>query len=231
METSSKEKSRCPLRVYLVVENRLMREALARVFQKQSNLCVVGESSSREVTPTQVMSVRTDIVLLDSLDTEAAEELADELLTAHSRIRIILFGMEDDAECFVRAVREGVAGYLLKETSSEELVSAVRSVGRGEAVCPSKLCMALFERVAQEQRQRSGMADEEAGLKLGLTFRQRQLVALIAKGMSNKEIASNLNLSECTVKNHVYRIMKHVEAESRQDAVDLIRSRACWPVD
>jgi len=85
--------------------------------------------------------------------------------------------------------------------------------------------MALFDEVSQNFRQRAGLADEEAGLKLGLTFRQRQLISLIAKGLSNKEIASNLNLSECTVKNHVYRIMKHVEAQSRHDAVDLIRSR------
>lgn len=181
MDTFSKEKPRGSLRVYLVVENRLMREALARLFQKEANLCVVGQTSSRETTPATVMSARTDILLLDSLDTDAAGELAEELLTAHSRTKIILVGMENDTECFVKAVRKGVAGYLLKEASSTELVSAVRNVGRGEAVCPSKLCMGLFERLAQEHRQRSGMADEEAGLKLGLTFRQRQLVALIAK--------------------------------------------------
>jgi two-component system, NarL family, nitrate/nitrite response regulator NarL len=148
----------------------------------------------------------------------------------HSRPRTILFGMAEDQACFINAVREGVSGYLLKEASSAEIVSAVRRVARGEAVCPSRLCLALFDQVEQSFRHRTAMADQEAGRKLGLTFRQRQLISMIAKGMSNKQIAANLNLSECTVKNHVYRIMKHVEAGSRHDAVALVRSLGCLPM-
>lgn len=231
MEASLKEKSRAGIRVYLVVENRLMREALSRLFQKQPKLTVVGQNSSLDTTPRQIMTTGCNVVLLDCLETVCAVNLIDDFGRDRSKVKTILFGMEEDPQCFLRAVREGISGYLLKEASSEEIVSAVRNVARGEAVCPSRLCLSLFDHVAQEYRQRSGMADDEAGLKLGLTFRQRQLISLIAKGMSNKEIANNLNLSEYTVKNHVYRIMKHVEADSRQDAVDLVRSRGYLPAD
>jgi len=202
-----------------------MREALARLFQKQSDLIVVGQNSSRETVLRKVLMSGCDVLVLDSLETMSIQGLTQELVRDRSRIKVLLFGMDEDVECFLKAVREGVSGYLLKEASSTEIVSAVRSVARGEAVCPNRLCMALFDQVSQNFRQRAGLADEEAGLRLGLTFRQRQLISLIAKGLSNKEIATNLNLSECTVKNHVYRIMKHVEAQSRHDAVDLIRSR------
>ena len=202
-----------------------MREALARLLQKQTDLTVVGQNSSRETVPRKVLMSGCDVLVLDSLETLSMQGLSQGLVRDRSRIKVLLFGMDEDAECFLRAVREGVSGYLLKEASSTEIVSAVRSVARGEAVCPNRLCMALFDQVSQNFRQRAGLADEEAGLRLGLTFRQRQLISLIAKGLSNKEIATNLNLSECTVKNHVYRIMKHVEAQSRHDAVDLIRSR------
>jgi DNA-binding NarL/FixJ family response regulator len=143
---------------------------------------------------------------------------------AHSPVKVILFGMEKDPQCFLNAVRLGISAYLFNDASSEEVISAVRRVVRGEAICPPTLCKILFDQVSQDFWRRSGMADKAACSKLGLTFRQRELVSLVAKGMSNKEIASTLNLSEYTVKNHIYRIMKQVEADSRQEAVDLIRA-------
>lgn len=201
-----------------------MREALARLFQKQSDLTVAAQTSSCEAVPRQALTTACDVAVLDSLEVMSAlRSLQSAAIRA--RMKVILFGMQDEPESFLRAVREGISGYLLKDASSTEIVSAVRSVAKGEAVCPTRLCMALFDQVSRNFRQRAGLADDEAGLKLGLTFRQRQLISMIAKGMSNKEIATNLNLSEYTVKNHVYRIMKHVEADSRQDAVDLVRSR------
>jgi DNA-binding NarL/FixJ family response regulator len=222
---------RSTIRVYLVVENRLMREALARLLQKQADVAILGQNPCSETTPEQIIAAGCDVLVLDSLESVCTVALVSELARDRSRVRTILFGMEDDPECFLSAVRQGICGYLLKDASSSEIVSAVRSVARGEAVCPSKLCMALFDQFAQDFRQRAGLADDDAALKLGLTFRQRQLLTLIAQGMSNKEIATNLHLSECTVKNHVYRIMKHVEADSRQDAVDLVRSRGYLPTD
>jgi DNA-binding NarL/FixJ family response regulator len=85
--------------------------------------------------------------------------------------------------------------------------------------------MALFQFVSQESRYIPAMADQQACVKLGLTYRQRQLVTLVARGLTNKEIAANLNLSEFTVKNHIHRIMKQVHAENRQEAVDVVRAR------
>jgi DNA-binding NarL/FixJ family response regulator len=228
MEANGKARPRNQIHVYLIVQNRLMREALARLFQKQSDLMVVGVNPPGEIAPGELLNTGCNVLVSDSLDTVSAIVSAIGLMAdqeqVHSEIKSILFGMDDNEEYFVKAVREGISGYLLKEASSNEIVSAVRSVARGEAVCPGRLCMALFHECSRGFRQKAGLADDAAGLKAGLTFRQRQLLSLIAKGMSNKEIASSLNLSECTVKNHVYRIMKQVDAESRQDAVDLVRS-------
>ncbi len=204
------------------MENRLLREALVRLCQKQSDVSVVGQN--HEATAEGIANADCDVLLLNSLNATSIVNLIGDLAFCQPRIKIILFGMEEDPESFLRFVRLGISGYLLKEATSTEIISAVRSVVRGEAICSPRLCMTLFGQVSREFRHRAGMADDDACLLFGLTFRQRQLVSLIAKGMTNKEIASNLNLSECTVKNHVYRIMKQVEAESRQEAVDLIRS-------
>jgi len=113
-----------------------------------------------------------------------------------------------------------VTGYLLKDASASDVVTAVRAVARGEAVCPPQLCHILFRFVAQMAKE---MPAQNA-LKPDLTLRQQQLVSLVAKGLTNKEIAARLNLSEYTVRNHIHRILKQVDAESRSEAVETIRA-------
>jgi DNA-binding NarL/FixJ family response regulator len=128
--------------------------------------------------------------------------------------------MDSDEEQFLAAVRSGVMGYLLKDASASDLVAAVRAVYRGEAVCPPQLCSGLFRFVAH-------MVDEipvkRSAPRPDLTLRQQQLMTLVAKGLTNKGIASRLNLSEFTVRKHIHRILKQVDAGSRSEAVETIR--------
>ena len=97
----------------------------------------------------------------------------------------------------------------------------MRAVFRGEAVCPPQLCSTLFRFVAQVARE---ISLQNSASKPDLTLRQQQLVTLVAKGLTNKEIASQLNLSEFTVRNHIHRILKQVDAVSRSEAVETIRA-------
>ena len=129
--------------------------------------------------------------------------------------------MDSDEEQFLAAVRSGVMGYLLKDASASDLVAAVRAVYRGEAVCPPQLCATLFRFVAHVVEE---TAVKRTAAKPDLTLRQQQLVTLVAKGLTNKEIASQLNLSEFTVRNHIHRILKQVDAGSRSEAVETIRA-------
>jgi DNA-binding NarL/FixJ family response regulator len=135
--------------------------------------------------------------------------------------RLLLIGMSNEPQQFLAAVREGVTAYLLKEASINEVIEAVHSTFRGEAVCPPELCSFLFHHVAQMARSKSA---PPFGERPNLTLRQRKLIALVAQGLTNKEIAARLNLSEYTIKNHLSRIMKQVDADSRGDAVQAILS-------
>jgi DNA-binding NarL/FixJ family response regulator len=110
---------------------------------------------------------------------------------------------------------------LLKDASASELVAAVRAVYRGEAVCPPQLCATLFRFVAHVVEE---TPVKRTASKPDLTLRQQQLVTLVAKGLTNKEIASHLNLSEFTVRNHIHRILRQVDAGSRSEAVETIRA-------
>ena len=215
----------CPsTNVYIVAENRLLRESLARLFRKRSNLSVVGEGSYPDSTTERINSLQTALILLDCVGPAHRPELICDLRESMPQVRVVLFGMDDDADIFLQAVRLGVNGYLLKDASAAELVEAVRAVAQGEAACPAKFCKVLFQALASETNQQAALAEQRAEMRFELTQRQRQLMSLVAMGMSNKEIAANLNLSEFTVKNHIYRVMKQVDADTRQEACHLIRA-------
>jgi len=228
MPPSIREKSRSAISVHLFVQNRLLREALVRLFQKRAGITVAGKSHQSELDLDFLTATPCDVLLLDSITPVSAGDGLQELFKRLPELKIVLFGMDEDSENFLEAVKLGVSGYLLNDASSEDIISAVRGVVQGEAVCPGKLCMSLFQYVARELSQKSVLADQEA-LKAGLTFRQRQLMSLVAKGMTNKEIAASLSLSEFTVKNHIHRIMKQIEAETRHEAVDLMRAGGFLP--
>ena len=211
-----------PTRVFLLVENRLVRETLDRLFRKRSDLRVVGQDSSTEEVD-EILDSQCDIVVLDDLHTASilGSRLLDRLRTTGT-VGVVLIDMQDDEEQFLKAVRSGASGYLLNDAPASDVVSAVRAVARGEAVCPPRLCLKLFRFVARASRET--LAQNKPGPVHGLTMRQQQLISLVARGLTNKEIASQLNLSEFTVKDHLHRIMKQVEAESRHEAVEAARA-------
>ena len=206
--------------VYLLAENRLLRDTLARLLRKRPEINVVGVSHSSETARDEVLESQCDAVLVDSFAAPFIEGLHEQ----DSNLRILLFGMNEDAGVFLRAVQVGVCGYLLKEASAAEIVAAVRAAARGEATCPPALCMALIQHLSKRRREGIGLFETPAGNQKSLTPRQLQLVQLVAEGLTNKEIAANLNLSQFTVKNHLRRVMRQVEAVSRHDAVDALRA-------
>ena len=209
------------IRVFLMMENRLLREALIRLFRKRSDLVVVGHDGPADTTTSQVLETQFDVLLIDSFQTAWPAAKTARKTEGQPAYKAVLIGMEPDEELFMAAVRSGVMGYLLKDASASELVAAVRAVYRGEAVCPPRLCSTLFRFVAH-------MIEEtpvkRSGPRPDLTIRQQQLMVLVAKGFTNKEIASRLNLSEFTVRNHIHNILKQVDASSRSEAVETIRA-------
>jgi two-component system, NarL family, nitrate/nitrite response regulator NarL len=209
------------IRVFLLIENRLLREALVRIFRKSPHITVVGQSGRTDSTAQDILDSDSDVLVISPFQANwlpvgpALEKLGQ------LGPKVVLIGMNADEEQFMTAVRTGVAGYLLKDASAFDLVSAVRSVFHREAVCPPQLCHALFRFVSQGAKKAPGQG---LASRPELTLRQQQLVALVAKGQTNKEIAAHLNLSEFTVRNHIHRILKQVDAESRSEAVEAIRA-------
>jgi two-component system, NarL family, response regulator DevR len=144
-----------------------------------------------------------------------------ELHRLNPAIRVVMVGMEAEEAVFLRVVQAGAVGYILKDASALEVARTIRAVATGEAVCPGALSVVLFQWVA---RHKSAAPSWHLKTSLGLSRREQELVGLIQQGLTNKEIASRLNLSEQTVKNHVHRMLRKVGAQDRLSIVEVCRN-------
>jgi two-component system NarL family response regulator len=207
--------------IFLLAENRLLREAISRLLRKKSGISIVGECGYTNTAVQQIAESCCEILLLDNTTTGSKPDLIGNLMEAIPELRVILIGVDEKEEDFLNAVRSGVVGYIPREASAMDVVNAVRAVARGEAVCPPQLTLSLFRHIARRARE---MPSFRTRAEFGLTRRQQQLLSYVAKGWTNKEIASTLNLSEQTVKNHIHRILRQVDADDRYEAVETIRA-------
>lgn len=208
------------VQVFILAENRLLREALTRILGKKNDIRVVGASAFSPDVVEQISSAAPDVLLSDSAAVALSDlRLVSEVRAAIPGLKVVMIGMDADREIFLRAVRDGIVGFVLKDASAMEVATAVRSVANKEAVCPPGLCLALFESVAS----RTNTASFVIRHNLGLTRREQQLVQMISHGLTNKEIASQLNLSEQTVKNHIHRMLRKLGATDRLGAVEICR--------
>lgn len=207
--------------VFLLAENRLLREALLRILSKKDDIQVVGAGAYGSDTFDQIRATRANVVVLDSVSFVLGQNcVVAELHRLDPAIRIVMVGMEADESVFLRVVQAGAVGYVLKDASATEVARTVRAVAAGEAVCPGSLSGALFQWVTRHQPAVPSLLLKNS---FGLSRREQQFVGLIQKGLTNKEMASQLNLSEQTVKNHIHRILRKLGAPDRFSAVEVCR--------
>jgi DNA-binding NarL/FixJ family response regulator len=210
--------------VFLLAENRLLREALLRILSKKDDIQVVGAGAYGSDMFEEVISTRANVVVLDSVSSVLSEHsVVSKLHRLNPGIRVVMVGMEAEESVFLRVVQAGAVGYVLKDASAMEVARTIRAVAGGEAVCPGSLSGALFQWVA---RHKPAVPSLLLKTSLGLSRREQQLVGLIQKGMTNKEVASHLNLSEQTVKNHIHRMLRKLGAPDRLSMVEVCRDVA-----
>lgn len=204
-----------PVRVLIVDDQALFREALATLLEVQPEIEVVGEAGDGEQAVRRCAELRPDVVLMDLrmpvLDGIAA---TDRLRVEQPGVRVLaLTTFDDDADVFA-ALRAGALGYLLKDVSSARLVEALVAARRGESVLQPSVAAKLVARVAQ-------LPHEGAPARrppVPLSERELDVVRLLAKGRSNREIAGNLFLAEGTVKNLVTSVLSKLQVRDRTQA-------------
>jgi DNA-binding NarL/FixJ family response regulator len=168
--------------------------------------------------PAEFPPACSDVVVLDSIPFFATHKSSIcRLRSDGTPVRGLLVAMEDDKDQFLAAVRHGASGYILQDASAMEVVTGIRAVAQGEAVCPLKMAKFLFDYVASHS---AAARNSKTCIESKLTRREQELVPLIGQGLTNKEIAVHLNLSEETVKSHMHRILRKVGVENRRSAFE-----------
>ncbi len=213
------------VKVFLVAENRLLREAVAKLLTKKGSIHVVEAAPFSPRIVEQISACQSDILLVDSIPLPAQRlAFVREAIGSVPGLKVVMIGMDADPETFLRSVEAGALGYVLKDASALDIEAAVLATARDEAVCPPRLCSFLFEYIARQSRQ---MPSLSVKISTGLSRREQQLVPLIARGLTNKEIAMQLSISEQTVKNHIHRMLRKLGADDRLKVAELVARIPC----
>lgn len=210
------------LSVYVLSSNRLLRESIERLVRKRCDLDLRGAQSIQPDSTEEIINSGAEVMVADSLQFildpggwRAASQ-AD-----RRKILVVMVAMDDDKDKFLTAVKHGVVGYVLQEAPAIEVIAAIRAVARGEAICPPHFTRVLFDYLASPS---SSLPNTRARKQWGLTRREQQLVPLIGRGMTNKEIAAELSLSEETIKSHIHRILRKVGVDDRLGVFEACQS-------
>ncbi|MPY97114.1 MAG: response regulator [Actinophytocola sp.] len=204
------------IRVVLVDDQELMRVGFRMVLGAQSDINVIAEAGDGEAAVRLAEEHRPDVVLMDVRMPVLDGVEATRRIIAAGTARVLVMTTFDLDEYVYSALRDGASGFLLKDTPPDELVFAIRSVASGDAVVSPSITRRLLDRFVD-----SAGAPHDAGVLDALTEREREVLALVARGLSNTEIAGKLFLSEATVKTHVGRILAKLDLRDRVQAVVL----------
>jgi len=200
-----------PVRVLVVDDQRLIRDGIASLLGLQPGIAVVGTAANGREAVERAVTLEADVVLMDVRMPEVEGVAALETLRRRAPgCRVVMLTTFDDEEYVVPALRAGAAGYLLKDLPARELAGAVRMAHAGVA----QFDPAATARVAAALS--PSTVDDEA--RLPLTARETDVLRLIARGATNREIAADLHLGEGTVKNHISRILTRLGLRDRTQA-------------
>jgi DNA-binding NarL/FixJ family response regulator len=203
--------------VVLVDDQELMRVGFRMVLGAQPDMKIVGEAGNGADAVELVEAVRPDVVLMDVRMPVLDGVEATRLITERNLSRVLVMTTFDLDEYALSALRNGASGFLLKDTPPDHLVSALRSVASGDAVVSPSVTRRLLDRFLGA----AGGQLRDAAMLDVLTDREREVLLLIAQGLSNIEIARKLFLSEATVKTHVGRVLSKLDLRDRVQAVVL----------
>lgn len=203
-----------PIRVLLVDDHTLFRSGIKALLQRYPEFEVVGEASDGVEGIKRVTALLPDVVLMDLNMPGLSGLEAVQLITQDTpQVNVVMLTVSEDAEDLADALRAGARGYLLKNIDAEFLVQAIKRAANGEPVMAESMTAKLMQQFRSISSYPAPLQEKDK-----LTPREREILLLLARGDSNKEIARQLSVAESTVKIHVQNILKKLNLTSRVQA-------------
>ena len=201
------------IRILIVEDNRVLREGLISLLNGQPDMKVVAAIGSSNNVLKTISNVKPHIKLLDlGLWSDKHRSVLEEVRKNYPSVKVIGMGLIPSQADIVDSIEAGAAGFILKDATVKEFLGTIRSVANGIKVLPPILTSSIFSSVI-ENALKKGKGKLSSAVRM--TKRERETIALIADGMSNKEIAQHLNIATHTVKSHVHNIMEKLALHSR----------------
>ncbi|MET7380662.1 response regulator transcription factor [Streptomyces sp. NPDC005526] len=203
-----------PIRVFLLDDHEVVRRGVHDLLDDEPDITVVGEAATVEQALVRVPALRPDVAVLDvRLPDGDGVTVCRELRSRLPDLACLMLTSFDDEEALLDSIMAGASGYVLKQIQGSDLVSAVRTVARGQSLLDPSATTKLMARLRGGQQQ-----EPEPDALPGLTEREREILALIGEGLTNRQIGQRLYLAEKTVKNHISRLLAKLGVERRIQA-------------
>jgi DNA-binding NarL/FixJ family response regulator len=200
-------------RIIIVDDHEVVRLGLKALLERHPQFDIVGEASTAREALEQVSRQRPDVVLMDiRLPGMSGIEACEEITKNYPETKVVMLTSYAEDEMLFSAIRAGASGYVLKQIGGEDLVKAIESVGRGEAMLDSAVTQRVFQEV------RKAVRDEEASAFANLSQQEKHVLLLVSEGKTNREIAKLLFLGEGTVRNYVSSILSKLGVSNRAEA-------------
>lgn len=215
--STSREAGAAPaIRILVVASVRLFREGLAQILDRREGLTIVGMARDSMEALGRIQELTPQIVLLDMADAES-HAIAREIGNLRPQIRVVALCVTEVEGDVLACAEAGIAEYVPREGSLEDLTAAIKSAARGEVHCTPQQAGSLWRRLA------ALAASRQQEVAVDLTRREREIVRLIEHDLSNKEIARQLGIEVATVKNHVHNLLDKLHVTTRTQAAARMR--------
>ena len=199
------------VRVFLLDDHDIVRRGLAHLFETAGDIDVVGEAGTAEEALSRIPPTRPDVALLDvRLPDGDGVQVCREIRSRHPEIHCLMLTSFSDDEALFDAIMAGASGFILKQVKSEEIVQAVRFVAKGQSLLDPAVTGRVLDRL------RNGPEEDERLARL--SPRERNILDLIADGLTNRQISERIHLAEKTVKNYVSNLLTKLGMERRTQA-------------
>ncbi len=203
-----------PIRVYLLDDHEVVRRGLRDLLEDEEDIVVVGESGTAKEAAARIPALRPDVAVLDGrLPDGSGIDVCRSIRSVDPTIKALILTSYDDDEALFSAILAGASGYVLKQIHGNDLVDGIRKVAAGTSLLDPALVTRVMDRVRNGPKQPEELAS--------LTEQERRILALIADGMTNRQIGDELMLAEKTVKNYVSSILAKLGLERRTQAAVL----------
>lgn len=210
------------IRILIADDHALLRQGIKNVLSLEADLEVIGEAADGEEAVRKASELVPDIILLDiNMPRGNGLEVTKKLSVAQPDVKCVVLTIHDDENYVFEVIKAGAVGYLLKDVEPSMLIKAIRAIAEGESFIYPTLAKKLFSEVNRREAERRHESVDMLRRRKEerLTYREVEVLQLVAKGLSNQEMAQRLFLSEKTVKNHLTNIFRKINVTDRTQAV------------